>query len=60
MCRYYTSSGGIMVPCGDSKWNLTQAQAAGYEAGSTATTLPSDDVIIAWAQMMIGMPTRRD
>ena len=43
----FTAGGAYSVPCAGVTWNLTTAQAAGVDVGSTVAPLPADDAVLA-------------
>ena len=51
--RYMTADGNATLACGRSSWSLEEAQAAGYDQGSTVRPAPSASEIAAMAQQLL-------
>lgn len=46
---YFSPNGDYHMHCRGTTWNLTQAQALGIDVGSTVSTLPALDALVAMA-----------
>jgi hypothetical protein len=50
---YFSDDGGWEMTCGKTKWNLSQAQALGVDAGSTAGLAPGTADIIQQGRALL-------